>query len=32
VRLIRVVEGDRLVGLDRIEQIQGEDDADDAEE
>ena len=25
VRLIRVAEGDRLVGLDRIEQIQGED-------
>jgi DNA gyrase subunit A len=24
VRLIRVSEGDRLVGLDRIEQIQGE--------
>ena len=29
VRLIRVAEGDRLVGLDRIEQIQGEDQTED---
>jgi len=32
VRLIRVAEGDRLVGLDRIEQMQGEDEQGDAEE
>ena len=32
VRLIRVSEGDRLVGLDRIEQIQGEEIQDEAEE
>jgi len=32
VRLIRVSEGDRLVGLDRIEQIQGEEINDEAEE
>ncbi len=31
VRLIRVVDGDRLVGLDRIEQIQGAEDAPDAD-
>ncbi len=32
VRLIRVSEGDRLVGLDRIEQIQGEEIQNEAEE
>ena len=32
VRLIRVAEGDRLVGLDRIVQMQGEDDQGDSEE
>jgi len=32
VRLIRVTEGDRLVGLDRIEQIQGEDPAQEQEQ
>ena len=32
VRLIRVAEGDRLVGLDRIEQMQSEDEQGDAEE